>query len=474
MKVKEPVTKSPPEEFDRYRKRNWSRVHSDRRIAQATITKKLKTFAKVVAYVRDQLGKEERHGLTGALLTRRKDYALAGGADAGFVRLKCANEDHPAWKVSTECLLGRRSWCGHCRRSVKKTPQQVEKELVLRGLRLLSRYENANAPITIGCINGHTSTATLSKIVNSHSGCPLCHGSREEAIVRHYLEHLLGLKSDQVRKRPAWLKAISGKALELDGFCSSEKIAFEYQGYQHTKQAGFTGGNMRAIQARDALKSEACKRAGVRLLIIEHLRRNWTDAQVAAHVMRSILRAKMHPVCPVEHVPRFIRSEPGKLEALRLAVAQKDGILRADVYRGYHSPHLIQCSAGHEWGGSPASIFRGCWCPECGRKKTSQALREALRRRQQVLKAQKQGIICSTVEARGGRLLDSDQDGPNCYRVQCLRCGHHWNTSGASLMAGHFCRKCHIQKLIAAGRKAAAARRKVPSGILLSASSAQD
>lgn len=348
----------------------------DRRIACSVIARRVKTYAKVVAYLQEKIKENEMLTLESVLLTSEHDYVYARQINASKVTIFCGNKEHPSWTIGTDSLLEKRSWCGHCRKSVRKTSAQVQRELESRGLRLKSLYKNANKAITIECQNGHTSTLTLSKIVNGHVGCPLCYAPREEAIVRHYLEYLLGIRFDQVRKRPSWLHKIAGIRLELDGFCSNHLIAFEYQGEHHYKQVGYCLTNLEKVQARDAAKLAACIVAGVRLLVVPTLPKNWSVAQAGEHVLNVLSKAGLRPVLTLNQIPRFVKLEPEKLATLRAAIKAKGGILLEPSYNGYHRPHLVQCGCGNKWGSSPASIFRGCWCPKCGRRKKSKSNQE--------------------------------------------------------------------------------------------------
>ena len=65
--------------------------------------------------------------------------------------------------------------------------------------------------------------------------------------------------------RPLFLKSPSGHALELDGYCSTLLLAFEYQGIQHYRSDHyFHNGKERGFesqQARDRLKVELCMKA---------------------------------------------------------------------------------------------------------------------------------------------------------------------------------------------------------------------
>ena len=95
-------------------------------------------------------------------------------------------------------------------------------------------------------------------------------GERDTANV---LEALLGLPHMSFcKKRPAWLKSGTGKRLELDGYCESVQIAFEYQDEYHFKELHpfnkkAPGGYEKRV-ADDASKVTKCAEHGVRLVVV--------------------------------------------------------------------------------------------------------------------------------------------------------------------------------------------------------------
>ena len=101
--------------------------------------------------------------------------------------------------------------------------------------------------------------------------CKECseHFYYNEELCRHILNQLLGKPFKKTR--PDWLRESStSPKLELDGFCESAKLAFEYQGEQHYFSFGrFTKEDVSKIQRRDEFKVEKCKEKGITLLVIE-------------------------------------------------------------------------------------------------------------------------------------------------------------------------------------------------------------
>ena len=74
----------------------------------------------------------------------------------------------------------------------------------------------------------HTWDAVIySRIRKRSTGCPYCTYKSEQAC-REILENILGISFKKCRS-----KFLDG--LEFDGYNKKYKIAFEYQGRQHTK-----------------------------------------------------------------------------------------------------------------------------------------------------------------------------------------------------------------------------------------------
>jgi len=432
----------------------------DRRIACSTIARRIDTYTKVVAYVTARIASVSEVTLDTTLLTSKDEFIYAQKISAGKISLFCGNPEHPIWTTDAGYLLLTKRWCGHCSKSVKKTDDQVRKELSTRGFTLLSDYQNANSAVTIKCPNGHIVTKTLSKIVNGHGGCPLCFSSREEAIVQHYLEYFLGIRFDQVRKRPAWLQKFSGRRLELDGYSTEWKLAFEYQGEHHYKTVGYARGSaLPAIQARDAAKAIACKNAGVLLIVVPTLPKNWNEKIVAEHVTQCLLSYDFGLARSGSDAPKFVRREPEKLVVFQNAIEAKGGTLLEDAYKGFHQGHLIRCVCGNEWNGSPASIFRGCWCPACARMRAVAGSKRERASRYEARKPARLQQLREKVEAAGGTLLETEYKGLTApHAVMCGKCGDRWSPIAQSLLNGHFCQRCGREKLIAAARHAAVNR----------------
>ena len=269
----------------------------------------------------------------------------------------------------------------------------------------------------------------------------------------------MGVKFDQVRKRPLWLYKIAGIRLELDGFCSAHKIAFEYQGEHHYRQVGYCKALLEKVKFRDGAKLAACKLAGVHLLIVPTLAKNWNEQQAGEHVLKCLIEAEFLPVVTPDQIPDFIKHEPEKLATFKSSVEEKGGIVLEACYKGYHRGHLIQCGCGNEWAASPASIFRGCWCPKCGRVKVLAGA--AMFKKQKLINDKPKNFerLRLAIERLGGVLLENEYKGcSKPHLTQCGICGHQWGASPQTIFKGSFCLKCGQEKLIGSARAVAKKR----------------
>ncbi len=114
-------------------------------------------------------------------------------------------------------------------------------------------------------------------ITNSTSGCAgiattASPGSKPEEECRRILESIYGLPFPRVR--PAWLlNNRTGRRMELDGYCQSKGIAFEFNGEHHYRPNHPFNRTEQAFLDqvyRDNLKVDICDHNGVYLITIPY------------------------------------------------------------------------------------------------------------------------------------------------------------------------------------------------------------
>ncbi len=93
-----------------------------------------------------------------------------------------------------------------------------------------------------------------------------------ENVARVAFEQCTGHVFEKVR--PKFLKnPHTGRNLELDGYCAQLKIGWETDGKQHTifpNAFHRSAAEFHAQQARDRIKEDLCKKAGVTLIRVPH------------------------------------------------------------------------------------------------------------------------------------------------------------------------------------------------------------
>ena len=122
-------------------------------------------------------------------------------------------------------------------------------------------WRGSKTRLIVRCGNGHEWPADASNLVYATSWCPQC-PNKGERITRAIFEATFGGKFP--KSKPDWLLSKSAQKLELDGFNSVQRIAFEYQGSHHY--------SVDYVIAHDEIKRAACAANGIRLIEVEAVR----------------------------------------------------------------------------------------------------------------------------------------------------------------------------------------------------------
>ena len=281
---------------------------------------------------------------------------------------KCKNPLHEKFLACVSNVFYQRNWCRECDRErrrlhpprLKISRKAVESLLKERGIEIIAPLEVDDWPgsktrLTVRCADGHLWDAEASNLIYAKSGCPECRRRNGEQITRAIFEATFG--SEFPSCCPPWLEGKKGRSLELDGYCESLKLAFEYQGPHH-----FTEDDVRE---RDALKREACLKQGVKLVEVEWAKKPFPQSNVLENVARALLEAGIgrKPIMPQGNL------FPGELAKLqRFAKEEWGGSLVSTVYSGSETPHEWRCSNPDHptWRAEPCRVKkRGHWCPAC-------------------------------------------------------------------------------------------------------------
>lgn len=280
------------------------------------------------------------------------------------------------------------------------------------------RYRNVYSELEWECVLGHRWRTAPSNIIAGR-WCPSCGRGLSERICRAIFAHLFSAQFPSVR--PAWLLGESDRPLELDGYCEQYRIAFEYQGAQHSipvKHYNQDGKTLPDLQARDAWKRRVCRDKGIVLIEIPYT--------VAHDLLETYIRAQLDLAGQSDGLawrPRLDITGISLLADDRLAgyqnlAQQHGGACLSRVYLGQKTKLRWRCANRHEWLGNPAQVRKGSWCPTC---RVEQA---AARHRIETL-----AKIIAYVTERGGQLLSKQFKGHNAP----LACFAHRSTGGQRL-----------------------------------------
>jgi hypothetical protein len=141
------------------------------------------------------------------------------------------------------------------------------------------------------CKKGHIWYAKPSSITSTKSWCPSCKGERGEVAVRQILERWFNVPFPTCR--PAWLvNPKTGFKLELDGYNEMLKLAFEYQGVQHTKPDKYFGGEKSFLKQieRDEVKRMLCMKLGIKVIYVKQLADFKCKSPIEQHVYNCIMQ----------------------------------------------------------------------------------------------------------------------------------------------------------------------------------------
>lgn len=321
-----------------------------------------RTRSRLAAYVRSRGG-------------RLLDERLAPGQH--YATILCGR--HGAQRLSIAGALSKRHlWCAACKgeklRQLHRTPFPVVERVVREKGWLLamteSEYVNGKH-IRVKCSNGHSSTRSINAIKNGHS-CRSCFAKTGETAVRSAFEALFN--ADFPLRHPPWLRSSRGGRLELDGYNATLNLAFEYQGFTHSREKGF-GEPLADVARRDAEKARICSQRGVTLVHVTEMKPDtlYDPSGVVNHV---VIALSLHGIKVT--VPHAVEIPQGGwlsrgLTRLRLVAPSLGLELLDETYKGVDHRYRWRCqscNATFEGNGYYRLIGRGC--PRCWRRRRSE------------------------------------------------------------------------------------------------------
>lgn len=205
-----------------------------------------------------------------------------------MVKIRCS-EGHE-WETAVYNVISSGQWCRKCYGTDRTTVEEVRVVVEERGGKLLTeQIENNRSIVLVQCAFEEHPPFEMSvcSIMTQGSWCTKCRRSnvREELVRSIFVEAFGGKPFNCTRKEDCM------NGLELDGYNSELKLAWEHNGRQHYEYIHHFHRKMSVFEAqleRDQRKKVLCENAGITLIIIkydvpirqlrEHVRAKITDA----------------------------------------------------------------------------------------------------------------------------------------------------------------------------------------------------
>ena len=279
-----------------------------------------------------------------------------------------------------------------------------------QGTLLSTEYRNNRSALRWQCEDGHQFSMTLSDAQGGR-WCPRCWDSRANALCKVILQQLLNVNFEQ-EQTPDFLAdaseahGLSGM-LRFDGWCESERIAFEHQGPQHyrpvtRKRARNDLTHETAAQHKfelikryDAIKAAACRDEAT-LIIIDDISAQGYRFAYASFIIDTLVAA-VTKALPHDRLDAAFEMSVERLRALDSEGWQQ---LLQPIYAGSRAHRrlrdlaatkggrvigftddrhvILECANGHRWEGQINNVLGGTWCPVEGRQARAQKRRMAV------------------------------------------------------------------------------------------------
>ena len=266
------------------------------------------------------------------------------------------------WDARSNDVLNKKSWCPECARNRRRIPlQRLQDHARRRGGRCLSesKHNQSQTKVLWQCRHGHTWEAAPNMVLSQGSWCPEC--SR---------------KGRTYRRRS--LKDLQEHAASLGGRC----LATTYEGvmlpvlWQCHKGHMWRARPTAVLNKRKAWCPVCAGNAPLNMrLLQEHAARRGGKCLAKKYVNS---RSKVTWECEHGHTWQATPNNVlnlGRwcphcrkigLPRLQAHAAALGGRCLAKSYKNRTEKLLWECSEGHRWEASAASVLSGkSWCPEC-------------------------------------------------------------------------------------------------------------
>ena len=368
------------------------------------------------------------------------------------------NKHKYKWFASWEKVRLNR-WCPKCGREITRQASLYSIEDIkiiaekYKGKLLSKKYLGVEKLHKFKCSNNHIFWKKPLSLTKSNplsnSWCSFCKS-------RNHAEDFCRAVIETAYKKEFpngyffdWLINSLGKRMQLDGYNSSLKLAFEYQGIQHTKVFKNWNINSSTLKKRkedDLTKLRLCKKMGIKLVQINDFGKysNKSTIDLINHIRKSFKKSKISlPKVDSENVIRkFNFYKISNIKELTKKALKRGLILKSKTFMGMNSKAKWKCKkCKYKWTVSFNSVFySNTGCPKCAGN-----LKHSLE------------IVKQLAISKGGECLSKTYKNLKTPLLwKCGTCDHKWYTGFGNvkervvkgkLLKGSWCPKCAIKKI---------------------------
>ena len=271
------------------------------------------------------------------------------------------NDGH-TWSAAPDSIKYQDSWCPICRQITIEDLQVIAKS---RGGKCLSTsYVDMHIKLQWECVRGHTWCTSPINIKYRGAWCPYCKERIRERTCRLFFERFFEKKF--LKCRPDWLVNSTGNRMELDGYCQELKMAFEYQGEQHSTNSPAIFHKVTSLKKRkmfDEEKRVLCKKQGIELIEISH---HVDFHKMGEYILSECKNRRLNlqnENAVFDFSPTDIYAED-KIGIYQEIAKKRGGFCLTEHYYGYTVKLKFRCKEGHEFEMNTTNVKRS-WCPVC-------------------------------------------------------------------------------------------------------------
>ena len=358
---------------------------------------------------------------------------------------KCSNSEHESWEA-TFSQVKKGSWCPKCAGFYSKEEGLIRAANYVEskgGKCLSEKYIKAQNLLTWQCAEKHTWDATYASVVLNGSWCPICSVYYyKEHVVREILEYLLGIKLE--KEKPIWnINPKTKKRLELDGYNTKSRIAFEFQGKQHYEDGVFYNDEIKfsEIQYRDEVKLLNCEKNGVILLIIDDNFSLKQQEEFLDYILCVIKEKKLKTIKNIDKnkikqiFEKTFNHQENKLLKAKEYAKSKNGECLSIKYFFAREKLEWKCKENNHnsWFSTYDSVVNhGSWCPECAGFHSKE---------EGLLRAKK------LAELKNGECLSTEYKNAKTKLFWKCEKEHVWEARVDHVRNGHWCPCCYKERI---------------------------